>query len=182
MGKIKRIVLFDTLLKQLTTEQLLAVLAHEMGHYKMKHVRRMLVVSAALLLLGLYILGLLLEYEPLFLAFGLESPSAHGALVLFALLSGPFTFYLNPLLNFISRKHEYEADRFAAEALKDGKPLEDALIQLTVKNLSNLTPHPWYSAYHYSHPSPAERIHAIRHNLASLHRKVEGPTLLSPNS
>ena len=182
MGKVKRIVLFDTLLKHLTTEQLLAVLAHEMGHYKMKHVRRMLVVSAVLLLLGLYILGLLLEYEPLFLTFGLERPSAYGALVLFALLSGPFTFYLNPLLNFISRKHEYEADRFAVEALKDGKPIEEALIQLTVKNLSNLTPHPWYSAYHYSHPSPAERIHAIRHNLSSLPRKGEDPTHLSPNS
>ena len=181
-GKVKRIVLFDTLLKHLTTEQLLAVLAHEMGHYKMKHVRKMLVVSAVLLLLGLYILGLLLEYEPLFLTFGLETPSAYGALVLFALLSGPFTFYLNPLLNFISRKHEYEADRFAVEALKDGKPIEEALIQLTVKNLSNLTPHPWYSAYHYSHPSPAERIHAIRHNLSSLPPKGEGPTHLSPNS
>ena len=139
-------------------------------------------MSAVLLLLGLYILGLLLEYEPLFLTFCLERPSAHGALVLFALLSGPFTFYLNPLLNFISRKHEYEADRFATEALKDGKPLEAALNQLTVKNLSNLTPHPWYSAYHYSHPSPAERSHAIRHNLSSLPPRGEGPTLLSPTS
>jgi STE24 endopeptidase len=182
IGKVKRIVLFDTLLKHLSLKQLLAVLAHEMGHYKMKHVRRMLAVSAVFLFLGLYVLSLLLEYEPFFLAFGLENPSVHGALVLFALISGPFTFYLNPLLNSISRKHEYEADRFAAQTIRDEKPMEDALIELTVKNLSNLTPHPWYSAYHYSHPSTEERIYAIRHKSASLPHKGESPTLLPPNS
>jgi len=100
--------------------------------------------------------------EPFFRAFGFDMPAPHVALVLFSLLSGPATFYLHPLFNFMSRKHEYEADRFAAQALKDGKPMEEALIKLTVKNLSNLTPHPWYSAYHYSHPTPAERIDAIR--------------------
>jgi STE24 endopeptidase len=102
-----------------------------------------------------------LSYEPLFTAFGLQ-PSNHAALVLLSLLSGPFTFYLGPLVNLLSRKHEYEADRFAATTLRNGKPMEEALINLTVKNLSNLTPHPWYSAYHYSHPTPAERIAAIR--------------------
>ena len=102
-----------------------------------------------------------MDYPPLFAAFGL-APSAHAALVLFSLLSGPFTFYLGPLMNLLSRKHEYEADRFAALTLRNGKSMEEALINLTVKNLSNLTPHPWYSAYHYSHPSPAERIDAIR--------------------
>ncbi|MFQ5850806.1 MAG: M48 family metallopeptidase [Candidatus Binatia bacterium] len=167
IGKAKRIVLFDTLFKHLTTEQLLAVLAHEMGHYKMKHVRRMLALRAVFVLLGLYILSLLLKYEPMFWAFGLEKPTAHGALVLFAMMSGPFTFYLNPFLNHISRKHEYEADRFAARIINNGKAMEEALTQLTLKNLSSLTPHPWYSAYHYSHPSPAERIHAIRHELSA---------------
>jgi STE24 endopeptidase len=83
-------------------------------------------------------------------------------LVLFSLLSGPATFYLHPLMNYVSRKHEYEADRFAVKVLKDPKPMEEALIKLTIKNLSNLTPHPRYSAYHYSHPSPAERIGALR--------------------
>jgi STE24 endopeptidase len=78
------------------------------------------------------------------------------------LLSGPATFYLNPLMNYVSRKHEYEADRFAVCELKDAKPMEESLVKLTIKNLSNLTPHPWYSAYHYSHPTPAERISALR--------------------
>jgi STE24 endopeptidase len=162
LGKAKRIVLFDTLLEQMTVDQGLAVLAHEMGHYKMKHIRRMLVVQTIFLFVGLYLLSLLAGYEPLFSAFRLGGPSNYGALVLFTLLSGPFTFFLGPLMNLLSRKHEYEADHFAVATLRDGKPMEEALINLTVKNLSNLTPHPWYSAYHYSHPSPVERISAIR--------------------
>jgi STE24 endopeptidase len=162
VGKAKRIVLFDTLIAQMTIDQGLAVLAHEMGHYKMKHIRRMLVVQTVFLFLGLYILSLLVNYRPLFTAFGLDHPSNPAALVLFSLLSGPLMFYLGPLINRLSRKHEYEADRFAVETLRNRRPMEEALINLTVKNLSNLTPHPWYSAYHYSHPTPTERINAIR--------------------
>ena len=162
IGKAKRIVLFDTLLKQLTGKQLLAVLAHEMGHCKMKHIRRMLLVSGVSLLLGLYLLSWLIDFAPMFTAFGLEGPSTHGALVLFAFMAGPFTFYLSPLFNHISRKHEFEADRFAAQTSTDGTAMEEALIQLTVQNLSNLTPHPWYSAYHYSHPTTSERVEALR--------------------
>lgn len=161
MGKAKRIVLFDTLLKQLNTEQLLAVLAHEMGHYKMKHIQRMLLLRGAFLLLALFVLSLLVDYAPLFQAFGLKGTSPHTALVLFALMAGPLTFYLNPLFHHLSRKHEYEADRFAAEMSNNGRALGEALIELTVKNLSNLTPHPWYSAYHYSHPTTEERIRAM---------------------
>ena len=162
IGKAKRIVLFDTLIAQMTIDQGLAVLAHEMGHYKMKHIRRMLVVQTVFLFLGLYILSLLLNYRPLFTAFGLDNPSNAAALVLFSLLSGPATFFLGPLINLLSRKHEYEADRFAVETLRNRRPMEEALINLTIRNLSNLTPHPWYSAYHYSHPTPTERIGAIR--------------------
>ncbi len=161
LGRSKRIVLFDTLIEQMTIDQGLAVLAHEIGHYKMKHVRRMLVVQSILLFVGLYIVSLLVDYRPLFSVFGLE-PSNHGALVLFSLLSGSFTFYLGPLINYLSRKHEYEADRFAAQTLRNGRWIEEALVSLAVKNLSNLTPHSWYSAYHYSHPTLGERIGAIR--------------------
>jgi STE24 endopeptidase len=162
IGKAKRIVLFDTLMEQMTIDQGLAVLAHEMGHYKMKHIRRMLVVQTGFLFIGLYVLSWVLHYKPLFVAFGLETPSNHGALVLFSLLAGPATFYLGSLVNLLSRKHEYEADRFSVRTLRNGRPMEEALVNLTVKNLSNLTPHPWYSAYHYSHPTPTERIGAIR--------------------
>ncbi|HKA33868.1 MAG TPA: M48 family metallopeptidase [Candidatus Binatia bacterium] len=162
LGKAKRIVLFDTLAEQMTTDQGVAVLAHEMGHYKMKHIRRMLVLRSLFLLAGLYVLSLLVGYPPFFQAFGFDAPSNHAALALFSLLAGPATFYLTPLINYFSRKHEYEADLFAARAIGRSKPMEEALIKLTVDNLSNLTPHPWYSAYHYSHPTTAERIDAMR--------------------
>ncbi len=161
LGRAKRIVLFDTLLEQMTEAQGLAVLAHEIGHYKMKHVQKMLVIQGIFLFAGLYVLSFLVGYEPLFRAFAL-APSSHAALVLFSLISGPFTFYLGPLMNFLSRRHEYEADRFAVRTLKDGKPMEEALFNLTIKNLSNPVPHPWYSAYHYSHPTTAERVSNIR--------------------
>ena len=164
-GKAKRIVLFDTLIEQMTMEQGLAVLAHEMGHYTMKHIRRMLLVQTVFLFVGLYLLSWLINAPWFFSAFGL-TPSNHAALVLFSIVSGPATFYLGPLMNRLSRQHEYEADRFAAKTLGEAKPMEEALINLTVKNLSNLNPHPWYSAYHYSHPTPAERISAIRQCLA----------------
>jgi len=162
IGRIKRIVLFDTLIEQMTVEQGVAVLAHEMGHYKMKHIRRMLALQTILLFAGLYILSLLAEFKPFYTAFGMSHPSNHVALVLFTLLSGPFTFYLGPLIHLLSRRHEFEADRFAAVTLRNGKPMEEALVNLTIKNLANLTPHPWYSFYHYSHPTPVERIEAIR--------------------
>lgn len=161
IGKSKRIVLFDTLIEQMTIDQGLAVLAHEMGHYKMKHIRRMIITQTVFLFIGLYILSLLIDYRPFYAAFGL-TPSSHAALVLFSLISGPFTFFLGPLMHRLSRKHEFEADHFAVTTLGEGKPMEEALVNLTVKNLSNLTPHSWYSAYHYSHPTPVERIQAIR--------------------
>lgn len=165
IGKTKRIVLFDTLVERLTIDQAPAVLAHEMGHYKMKHIRKMLAVQGVYLLAGLYLLSRLIGYEPLFRAFGME-PSTYGALVLFSLLSGPATFYLIPLMNRLSRKHEFEADGFAVRTLKNGKPMEEALINLAIQNLSNPAPHPWYSAYHFSHPSTAERVQAIRQEAA----------------
>ena len=162
LGKAKRIVLFDTLMEQLDRGQLLSVLAHEMGHYKMRHVLKGLVLSAVFTLAGLWVLSLLLDYPPLFRTFGLDEPAHHTALVIFTLISGPFTFWLAPFMNHISRRHEYEADGFAVRLLEDGKPLEEALLALTVNNLSNPTPHPWYSAYHDSHPATAERVRAIR--------------------
>ncbi len=165
IGKAKRIVLFDTLIEHMTMEQGLAVLAHEMGHYKMKHIRRMLLVQMMLLFVGLYLLSLLIDAPWFFSAFAV-APSHHAALVLFSIVSGPATFYLAPLLNRLSRQHEYEADRFAAQTLGAAEPMEEALINVTVKNLANLNPHPWYSAYHYSHPTPSERINALRQCLA----------------
>ena len=162
LGRAKRIVLFDTLLEQLDRAQLLSVLAHEMGHYKMRHVLKGLALSAVFLLAGLWVLSLLLDYAPLYRAFGLAGPAHHTGLVIFSLISGTFTFWLAPFMNHVSRRHEYEADNFAVRLQDDGKPMEEALVALTVNNLSNPTPHPWYSAYHDSHPTTVERVNAIR--------------------
>lgn len=161
-GKSRRIVLFDTLMKEMTLPQSIAVLAHEMGHYKLHHIKKMIAISAISLFIGLFFLSLIYQYPPLFHVFGLDTPTNHGALVLFSLLSGTFTFYLKPLFSALSRKHEYEADSFSVRNTGEKRSMEEALLRLTKQNLSNLTPHPWYSAFYYSHPTITERIQAIR--------------------
>ncbi len=161
LGKSKRIVLFDTLINALDREQVVSVLAHEIGHEKKKHIKKQLVLTSAGMLTGLFILSLLLEFTPFFQAFGFEAPSYHAAVVLFSFCAGPFTFFLSPLSSILSRKYEYEADRFAAEAMQSAEGLRGALLKLGKDNLSNFTPHPWYSFYHYSHPTLAERLEAM---------------------
>ncbi len=122
----------------------------------------MISISAISLFMGLFFLSFIYDYPPLFNVFGLTMPTNHGALVLFSLLSGTFTFYLKPLYSAFSRKHEYEADRFSVKNTGEKISMEDALLRLTKQNLSNLTQHPWYSAFYYSHPTLPERIQAIR--------------------
>lgn len=159
-GRFRKIVLFDTLVQQLAEPELEAVLAHEIGHYRKKHIPKMLVASAAGSLAGFYLLALLAG-EPWFYAgFGF-SPNIAAALLLFGLLSGLATFWLSPLAHWWSRRYEYQADRFAAEAMSEPRSLIGALRKLNEKNLSNLTPHPVYSAFYYSHPTLLEREQAL---------------------
>lgn len=158
-GRFRKIVLFDTLIEQLTVDELEAVLAHEIGHYKRRHVLKMLAWSCATLLVGFGVLAWLLNYQPFFSAFGFgESRSVVVGFLLFTLLSGAVTFWTTPLSSAWSRKFEFEADAFAAHAVGGGGPLIGALKKLSEKNLSNLTPHPWYSRFYYSHPTLHERI------------------------
>ena len=168
MGRVKRIVLFDTLVASMAEDEILAVLAHEIGHEKKRHVRKGLVVSLVVSLLGFWVLSLLLPYLPLYQAFGLGTPSYAALLVLVAFCSGPFTFFLKPIGSIWSRRHEYEADRYAVQAVGDSAGLKSALLRLTKDNLSNLTPHPWYSFYHYSHPTITERLAAVDNAAAGL--------------
>jgi STE24 endopeptidase len=161
LGKLRRIVLFDTLVKSLTESELLAVLAHEMGHNVKKHVRTGLVISSVVSLAGLYVLSLLVNRSWFYEAFQFAQPSAYAALLVFMKTSGAFTFFLSPLSSILSRKHEYEADRFAAEVMEKCEPMIQGLVKLTRDNLSNLTPHPWYSFVYYSHPTVMERIGAL---------------------
>ncbi len=150
--------LFVTLLNILEENQIVAVLAHEIGHEKKRHILKRIVLSLAGPALGLWLLSLLLNYQPFFKAFGFESPGYHAAIVIFVFFSGPFTFFLKPVSSLWFRKHEYEADQFAVKAVNNNSDLKKAILSLSKDNLSNLTPHPWYSFYHYSHPTIMERI------------------------
>ena len=160
MGKGRKIALFDTLVEQLDEAELEAVLAHEIGHFKLKHVPKQIAWSFLTTLVGFWTLGLLAE-QPWFTgAFGFN-PEIAGVFLLFGLLAGTVTFWLSPLSSLWSRKFEYEADAFAAKAIDDSQPMITALRKLNRENLSNLTPHPWYSGFHYGHPALLEREAAL---------------------
>lgn len=161
IGKSKRIVLYDTLINALQEDGLVTVLAHEIGHEKKHHNKKILALSLIGSLIGFFIISLLLQFPPFFKAFGFEGSSYHAVLILLMFCSGPFTFFLKPVFSILSRKYEYEADKFAVTSTGDAESMKNALISLHKDNLSNLTPHPLYSFYHYSHPTLAERIKAI---------------------
>ncbi len=162
-GRFRRIVLFDTLIEQLGQQELEAVLAHEIGHYKKGHVPKMLAMSAILMLAAFWAIAWLAESPWFYSGFLFETQpeTLAPAFLLFGLLSGLVTFWLTPLFNRLSRKHEYEADAFARDAMDAPEPMVQALRKLSEKNLSNLTPHPLYSGFHYSHPTMLERQTAL---------------------
>jgi STE24 endopeptidase len=160
-GRFRRIVLFDTLISQLTSEELEAVLAHEIGHYRRGHIPKMLVISSVMMFAGFAAIAWLAQSPWFNTAFGFPPGELAPAFLLFGLLSGLVTFWFSPLTNLLSRKHEYEADSFAREAVGGAGPMLGALRKLAQKNLSNLTPHPWFSAFFYSHPTLVERERAL---------------------
>jgi STE24 endopeptidase len=161
-GRFRKIVLFDTLVQQLSESELEAVLAHEIGHYKRRHIPKMLLISAGTSLAGFFALSLLAQAAWFAPAFGFPAGSLVPSLLLFVLLSGLVTFWISPLLNLWSRKNEYEADAYAAEVMGGSHDLVGALRKLTETNLSNLTPHPAYSTFYYSHPTLLEREAGLR--------------------
>jgi STE24 endopeptidase len=160
-GRFRRIVLFDTLIAQLTPEELEAVLAHEIGHYRRGHIPKMIALSAAMLFGGFGVIAWLARSPWFNEAFGFPANEVAPSFLLFGLLSGLVTFWFSPLGHALSRKHEYEADDFAREAVRGAGPMVGALRKLAQKNLSNLTPHPWFSAFFYSHPTLVEREAAL---------------------
>jgi STE24 endopeptidase len=163
-----RIVLFDTFLAQTTPDEAAAVLAHEIGHFKRSHVKLRLLWSLAATLAMLWILSLLVPWRPFYQAFGFPGPSLHAATALVTLAGGAFTFWLTPLGSWLSRRHEYEADRFAVELSGQPEALLSSLVRLHQSNLSNVDPHPWFSAWHYSHPTLAARLGAIEREQARI--------------
>ncbi len=162
-GRFRRIVLFDTLMAQLAQDELEAVLAHEIGHYKRGHIPKRLVTVGLMQLAAFGAIAWLSQAAWFNAAFGLPAGATAATFLLFGLLGGLVTFWFSPIGNRVSRQHEYEADAFAKEAMGSPGPLVGALRKLSQKNLSNLTPHPLYSAVYYSHPTLVERERALSH-------------------
>ncbi|MCK5506950.1 MAG: M48 family metallopeptidase [Desulfobacterales bacterium] len=160
-GKHKRIVLFDTLINQHTVSELVAVLAHEMGHFKKKHILQKILIGVVQMGIMFYLLSLFLSYQGLFDAFYMEHKSVYAGLVFFSMLYSPIDFFVGLFMQMLSRKNEYEADKFAVETTQDPQSMADALKKLSVNNLSNLLPHPFYVFLNYSHPPVLKRIKAI---------------------
>ena len=159
-GRFRRIVLYDTLIEQMGAEELEAVLAHEIGHYKLGHIPKMIALSGITTLVMFALLGWLKAspwFTEAFFFTGEAVQETVPVFLLFILLSGLLTFWLSPLTSRWSRKHEYEADAFARDAMASAEPLIRALRKLHTENLSNLTPHPAYSRFYYSHPTLLER-------------------------
>ncbi len=157
-GKNKRIVLFDTLIKEHTTNELVAILAHEMGHFKKKHILKNLSLTIMQMGIMFYLLSFFISYQTLFDVFSMNDVSVYAGLIFFSMLYSPIDFILSALMNILSRKDEFEADGFAFETFAHAESLIDALKRLSVNNLSNLTPHPFYVFLNYSHPPVLNRI------------------------
>ena len=161
-GKFRRIVLFDTLIEKHSVDELVSVLAHEMGHYKMKHILKSIITSILTLGLMFYILSLFINNAGLFEAFKMQNLSVYASLFFFGFLYAPINAVFSVINSIVSRKHEYEADSYAVKTYHKPEAMINALKKLSVNNLSNLTPHPLKVFLEYSHPPVLERIKAIR--------------------
>ena len=157
LGKNKRIVFFDTLLETLDPNEVEAVLAHELGHFKHHHVRKGLILNAVITLVGLAILAWLIKQEAFYTVLGVSHASTYMALILFSMVMPLFSIYLTPIMSYLSRKHEFEADDFAAEQSQP-QTLIKALVKLYRDNANTLTPDRLYSAFHDSHPPAPVRV------------------------
>jgi STE24 endopeptidase len=160
IGKKKKIVLYDTLIQQHTEEELVAVLAHEVGHFKKKHIVWSLVLAVVQIFFTLYVLSWMISSEALSVALGGSQQAIHLNLIAFATLFSPVSAVTGVLMSLYSRKNEFEADAYA-RATYDGPALMEALKKLSVENLSNLYPHPLYVFFHYSHPPLLQRLAAL---------------------
>ena len=161
-GRNKRIALFDTLIEKHTVPELVAVLAHEIGHHKRKHILQGVIISILHTGVLFFLLSLFLNSTGLYQAFYMGQPSIYAGLLFFGLLYTPIELLLSIAMQVLSRKHEYEADKFAAETIDEPRSLVDALKKLAAGNLSNLAPHPFYVFLNYSHPPLLQRLRAIQ--------------------
>lgn len=161
-GKNKRVALYDTLIKNHTVKELVAVLAHEIGHYKKKHIIKGMVISITHSAVLFFLLSIFLQEKALFDAFYMDRMTVYAGLVFFGMLYAPIEMILSLFMQLSSRKHEFEADAFAVETTGNQDDMISTLKKLSKDNLSNLTPHPWYVFLNYSHPPVMQRIKAIK--------------------
>jgi STE24 endopeptidase len=161
-GKNKRIVLFDTLIKEQSTKELLSILAHEMGHFKKKHIIKRMGIGILQMGFVFFLISIFISNRGLFNAFFMQEVSIYAGLIFFSMLYSPIDLFTSILFQISSRKDEFEADHFAAKTISDNRPLISALKKLSADNLSNLTPHPFYVFLNYSHPPVLDRIKALK--------------------
>ncbi len=166
-GKTKRIVFFDTLIKQLSHNEILAVLAHELGHFKKKHIIQQILISLSLSLIMLYILSKLSTINIFYDALNVSNHSYYNAIILFNLLLGIFGFLFTPIASFLSRKNEFEADTFAAQ-YTNKEDLITGLVKMYRDNASTLTPDKVYALFYYSHPPISIRINNLENSRSSI--------------
>ncbi|MBS3740904.1 MAG: M48 family metallopeptidase [Candidatus Cloacimonetes bacterium] len=164
-GKYKRVAFYDTLQEKLSNNEILAVLGHEIGHYKLKHILKSIVISIFTTGITFFLLSLFIKNPQLFAAFRMEHLSIYASIVFFGFLLAPLQILLTPFSNYLSRKHEYAADEFAVETIDEPVAMKTALKKLSVNNLSNLTPHRFYVFLNYSHPPVLKRIKNIEKTL-----------------
>lgn len=162
IGKVKRIVLFDTLIKQMTHGEIVAVLAHEIGHWKRRHILKRLVVMEIAMLAGMWCIYHVLQWPGLTGILGLSQASLPARLVIVGFIASVAMFPVTPLSAWFSRRHEREADDFASEITGDPGAMASGLIKLSAENLSNLYPHPFYAGFYYSHPPVVERVRYLQ--------------------
>lgn len=158
LGKNKRIVLYDTLINAHGNDEILAVLAHEMGHLKKGHIRKQLLLVTVVSLIAFYATAWMLKWELIYTSFGFTTSPAYAGLFLISILLGPIGFLFSPISLALSRKYERESDRYAWKIMKNAGPLIEALKKMALDNLSNLCPHSLYVKFNYSHPPITERI------------------------
>ncbi len=167
IGRVKRIVLFDTLLEQMSPDEIIAVLAHEVGHWKKKHVLKRIVLTEALAFAGLFIASRLIEGDTLANLLGMSGLSFPARLIVLGFLASLVMFPLTPLFSALSRRDERESDRFAEELTGMPGAMASALVKLSKENLANLHPHPLYAKFYYSHPPVVERVRSLREGVGN---------------
>lgn len=168
IGRIKRIVLFDTLLASHPDEEILSVLAHETGHWMKKHIIKQLVLLEMLSLIGLFIVAKLINWQLIYQTFGFSEQIKYIGLFLVPVILGPLGYFMRPVGAALSRKYEREADDVAVSLMETSEPMKNALIKLSADNLANLAPHPLFSWFNYSHPPPVERIERLENMMEGI--------------